>query len=306
MHDTTYKAQHQQIHLGDRPLDIFRLPDGRYCLSLSSAAEAIGKRTCSIFQFLRSKALKTIVGNGSQFLSFPDELNIEGYPRAIVPVGIDVATLYWQAQAFKRDANAQALVNALLKQSLRDLADAAFGVKRTDGERQESFAQDLHQPPPPMADLNELYALRLELAQTQVELAQTKEKLAVASGRAETTALKLKLESAYRRPSSFAANLIVGGQPYYSFSHIQRVLGHILNMPVGEDVAIWLFEHGYRSNHPDWMHIPIPASTMAALPESALIDLADIARRERAQQLRDQKDADELWFEFGENAPPNS
>lgn len=137
------KAQRRTIYIGDIPLEVAMLPDGSYRLSQTQATEVVNKRRNSMFYFYRSNRLKAFLGNDFQCSSLSEELFIEGAPRPINPVTFEVACLYWQKCADEGNAQARAIVVALIKYSLYDLADAAFGVKRHQLERDRILAEDL-------------------------------------------------------------------------------------------------------------------------------------------------------------------
>ena len=140
---SAYRAQRRTIYIGDIPLEVAMLPDGSYRLSQTQATEVVNTRRNSMFYFYRSKRLKAFMGDNFQCSSFSEELLIEGAPRPINPVTFEVACLYWQKCADKGNPQARALVVALVKYSLYDLADSAFGIKRDQSERSSSLAKDL-------------------------------------------------------------------------------------------------------------------------------------------------------------------
>ncbi len=179
--EPTFKAQRRTINIGDISLEVAMLPDSTYRLSYTQATEVIEKDHNSMVRFCQSKYLKTLLGEDFQAYTFSSEVFIEGAPRPITPVTFDVACLYWQRCAaqgqkktsknrgsplttifryvtrdlsqraapiftgFKATGNvkARALVVALLKRSLYQLADEAFGVRRSSEERSRQLREDL-------------------------------------------------------------------------------------------------------------------------------------------------------------------
>jgi hypothetical protein len=72
------KATRATIAIGDLSVEAFMLPDGSYRMSLSQAAECIGKPARGTFDFLQSKAFKRLLGEVQgtfDFLPSRDRLN---------------------------------------------------------------------------------------------------------------------------------------------------------------------------------------------------------------------------------------
>ena len=134
-----YKAQRRTIQIGDIPLEVAMLPDGGYVLSQSEVAQVVDKSESSIRSFQQSNRVKSLPGLGSQFAG----LTIEGSNKPIAPVPPELAAFYWHRCAIEGNTKAQALVIALVKRSLYDLADEAFGINRTLQERDRELAEDL-------------------------------------------------------------------------------------------------------------------------------------------------------------------
>lgn len=138
-----YKAQRRTIHIGDIPLEVAMLPDGSYRLSYVQTSEVVNKSRNSMLRFCRSKYLKSLLGEDFECYTSTEEISIEGANRAIIPVTFEMACLYWQKCATEGNSKARALVIALLKRSLYDLADEAFEIRRSSQERDHLLAEDL-------------------------------------------------------------------------------------------------------------------------------------------------------------------
>lgn len=138
----TYKAQRCIVHLGSIPLTVFRLPDGSYRLSQSEISGVIEKPARSIFAFRRSKQLKCLLSMDSNVSLF-EKVAVEGSVGLITPIPIEIALLYWHKWAQQGNALALALVVALAKRSIFDAANEAFGVERSEQERERILANDL-------------------------------------------------------------------------------------------------------------------------------------------------------------------
>jgi len=141
--DHTFKAQRRTISIGDISLEVAMLPDSTYRLSYTQTTEIVDKNRNSMVRFCQSKYLKTLLGEDFQCYSFSPEVLIEGAPRPITPVTFDVACLYWQKCAAQGNPKARALVIGLLKRSLYELADEAFGMRRSSEESSSQLREDL-------------------------------------------------------------------------------------------------------------------------------------------------------------------
>jgi len=130
-----YKAKRQMIKIGDISLEVAMLPDGSYRLNHAQATEVVDKPRDSMSRFRRSKYIQSLLGNTCQSYTVPEEVFLEGVNRLINPVTIELACLFWQKCALEGNPKARTIVVALLKHSLYELADEAFGVKRSQGER---------------------------------------------------------------------------------------------------------------------------------------------------------------------------
>ncbi len=134
-----YKAQRRTIQIGDIPLEVAMLPNGDYVLSQSQVTAVVDKSGVSIRRFLHSRWVESLLGLRSEL----DTLAIEGSNKPIAPVSPEIAALYWHKCAVGGNKKAQALVIALVKRSVYDLADAEFGVNQVKPERDRMLANDL-------------------------------------------------------------------------------------------------------------------------------------------------------------------
>jgi hypothetical protein len=89
---------------------------------------------------LQSKALKTLLGEGytpatSEIIE-PDAGQVRGGSR-IRALPLEIVGAYWLWQAARGNKTALSLVVALLTKTLEPRFDNAFGVTRTETERNE-------------------------------------------------------------------------------------------------------------------------------------------------------------------------
>lgn len=132
-----YKAKSTTIYLGRIPIVVIQLPSGRYLLSKTSVAASIGKERQSTADFLQGDSKEAL-----PFKNFkPVKVKVEGKkgpPAEAVP--IELATAYWRYWDKQDNIEAGAIVDACMFESIERRADKAFGVSRTEEERNERFA----------------------------------------------------------------------------------------------------------------------------------------------------------------------
>ena len=78
---TEFKATRATVTIGSLIVDGFMLPDGSYRMSLSQASELVGLLPRNAFDFLRSKAIKSLLGEGYTGSISDVEIESEGQAR---------------------------------------------------------------------------------------------------------------------------------------------------------------------------------------------------------------------------------
>lgn len=140
------KAIRATIQLGDMELDVFQLPDGSYGFSSTGIAAILGLSSHKrVGEILTSKALKPKtgialgLGKTEDFrldlakVSTLDSGNINFLP-------LNLLMLIVGYEAYKNDNEfAQAILEASLTEAIERRADNAFGVLRTEQERNDRF-----------------------------------------------------------------------------------------------------------------------------------------------------------------------
>jgi hypothetical protein len=139
------KATRATIQIGSFTVDGFMLPDGSYRMSLSQVAECVDLAPRNAFEFLRSKAFKALVGEDftvsiSEIESDDHQSRGQSRFRALP---LEVVSVYWSWQSHRGNKTAFALVTALLTESLERRFDQAFGVSRSEDERNERLSERL-------------------------------------------------------------------------------------------------------------------------------------------------------------------
>ncbi|MGB0560184.1 MAG: hypothetical protein ACPGVO_00055 [Spirulinaceae cyanobacterium] len=132
----TIKAKRAQIQLGSRTLEGYMLPDGSYRLSQTQAAECISKPESSARRFLGSKGIKTLLGKEYTAVTLEVESDYRGQTR-FNALPLNVVTAYWVWECSKGNKEAMALVMAIAPETLERRFDAAFGVERSESERNQ-------------------------------------------------------------------------------------------------------------------------------------------------------------------------
>jgi hypothetical protein len=165
------KATRATVVIGTLTIDAFMLPDGNYRMSLSQAAECIEKPARGTFDFLQSKAFKRLLGEVQGTFDFlPDsyqpenltvdigESGIQGQTR-IRGLPLEIVALYWAWESFRGNRSALLLTVALTTESLDRRFDDAFGINRTEKERNEITTGKIKTLEKALANLGEGFAL---------------------------------------------------------------------------------------------------------------------------------------------------
>ena len=174
------KATRATVAIGDLIVDAFMLPDGSYRMSLSQAANCIGKEAQGISNFLKSKTLKRLLDKAQGISNFlPESLTLpivedvynpdlfvveisddanKGQTR-IRGVHLEIVGLYWQWECLQGNKQAFALATSLTLESLERRFDNAFGVVRTEQERNDTTTARIKALESDLANLGEGFAL---------------------------------------------------------------------------------------------------------------------------------------------------
>jgi hypothetical protein len=174
------KATRAVVQIGSLTVDGFMLPDGSYRMSLTQTAESVGKPARSTFDFLRSKALKRLLGEAEgtfDFLPFDtvSAISSDTYTvdQFLVDIGgegsqgqtrirgvpLEIVILYWHWESFRGNKQAFFLVIGLATETLERRFDFAFGVSRTETEWNERLIQRNQQLERALAELGEAFAI---------------------------------------------------------------------------------------------------------------------------------------------------
>jgi len=131
----TGKARRATIFLGDIPLHVFQVSNGRYKLSQTQLAEAIGKDEISVRRFLTSKSPQAL-----PYKDFTaDKIPVMGEGVRFNAVPIPLAIAYWTKESLVGNLVAVRLLAASANEAIERRADAAFGVRRSEEEYNYRF-----------------------------------------------------------------------------------------------------------------------------------------------------------------------
>jgi hypothetical protein len=137
MNNPILKAERALISLGEIPIDVYRLPDSSYRLGQSLVLSAIDASPNWISR-LHSKTpriLKALQDKG--FTGYTLEISID--KTRSKTVAIPDAIIVWRWFDKQGNAKAEALIDACAIESIERRADAAFGVQRSEEERQQQM-----------------------------------------------------------------------------------------------------------------------------------------------------------------------
>ena len=147
---TEFKATRATVTIGSLVVDGFMLPDGSYRMSQTQAAEAVGLTRRNVSDFLRSKSLKSLLGEGYTGTIFereeieiqPDQEQLRGQGRFLA-MPLEVVSAYWLWQAYRGNKQALTLCMGLILETLERRFDNAFGVERSESERDQRLSDRL-------------------------------------------------------------------------------------------------------------------------------------------------------------------
>jgi hypothetical protein len=129
------KATRATVQLGTLMIDGFMLPDGSYRMSQNQAAGCIEDDAVYARNFLTSRVLKSLRGEGYTPETF--EVSSEGQARGQTRIQgwtLDIVFAYWVYRCHKGSKSAFNLVVALGTETLERRFDRAFGVARPEEE----------------------------------------------------------------------------------------------------------------------------------------------------------------------------
>ncbi len=274
----TYKAQRCTVEIGSIPLTVFRLPDGEYRLSQSEVSGVVEKPARSIFDFLRSTQLKSILDKGFEFSLSWEKVAVEGSQKPIVPISVEMALLYWYKWAQQGNQKALALVLALAKCSLYEAADRAIGVNRSQQEQQRTLVEDLSDE-----GVARLEAMQQDLDEQLGHLPQEPQALQELKLKVQLAQLELEQERLRlrREDNSYPAADIdkVGAAPWVVIPQLQKVLGW--SDADATSKLLTQLGFGYRSKK--WFKVKVTGD-LWIMPHSTLDTLTKMVKQFKSQK----------------------
>ncbi len=146
------KAIRVQIKLGIIPLNVYQLPDGRYCLAGRNVTDAVKENNATLPRYFGVKSLKDLPSaqSGTLALNHPGAHgNAKGTQgkrlslnqikadtgETFIPVAIEDAAQYWGGMAQKGNEIANAILVACTIESIERRADHALGIQLSEEYR---------------------------------------------------------------------------------------------------------------------------------------------------------------------------
>jgi hypothetical protein len=161
------KATRTTVAIGSLTVDAFMLPDGSYRMSQAGAASAIADAPVYALRFLKTNDSKLLLGEAFTDYS-PETIEVESDPNVrgqtrINALPLEVVAAYWLYRAFKGNKAAFILSGALISESLERRFDDAFGVVRTEQERNDATRARIESLERDLASLGEGFAIDQEI-----------------------------------------------------------------------------------------------------------------------------------------------
>ena len=164
------KATRATVTIGTLTIEGFMLPDGSYRMSQTQAAETVDLGVQNVSDFLKSKAFKSL--SGESYTPQTSEIEPDNTPQRggtrINALPLEVIRRYWLYQASRGNKKAIALVDALMAETIDRRFDAAFGVTRTEQERDDRLSAQIQQLESDLAELGNAYTFD-EFTRTELE-----------------------------------------------------------------------------------------------------------------------------------------
>lgn len=156
------KATRATVAIGGLTVDGYMLPDGSYCMSQTQAAETVGKEEFNARDFLASKTFKRLSSEGytdGKFIEIESESSqVRGQSR-FRSLPLEVVVIYWVYQCYRGNKQAFSLLIALATESLERRFDNAFGVVRTEQERNDITTARIKALESDLSNLGEGFAI---------------------------------------------------------------------------------------------------------------------------------------------------
>ena len=157
------KATRATVAIGGLTVDAFMLPDGSYRMSQTQAADLVGLSERNVREFLDSKTFERLAGEGYTPAIFDiDSEQSRGQSR-FRGLPLEVVVIYWVYQCYRGNKQAFSLLIALATESLERRFDDAFGVVRTEQERNDTTTAKIKALESDLANLGEGFAIDDEI-----------------------------------------------------------------------------------------------------------------------------------------------
>ena len=111
-------------------INAYLLPNGDIKLAGRNVTDAVEEPNNSLIRIMGVKSLKALPGADSSLIQIKADTG-----ETVTPVSIDDAIAYWTKMAIKGNTKAATLIGALAAESIERRVDRAFGIQRTEEER---------------------------------------------------------------------------------------------------------------------------------------------------------------------------
>ena len=157
------KATRATVTIGTLNVEGFRMPNGDYRMSQQQASESIGDAPVYALRFLASKNSKALLGEAytdykPEAIEVENESGGRGQTR-INALPLEVVSAYWLFRSHQGSRDALVLCWAVIAESLERRFDFAFGVARTEQERDDRLSGRIQQLERDLTRLGDAYAL---------------------------------------------------------------------------------------------------------------------------------------------------
>ncbi|MFE4108441.1 hypothetical protein [Almyronema epifaneia] len=131
-------------------------------MNQTEAADSVGLSERNARDFLRSKAIKSLLGQGytpakKDLIEVDSATQTRGQTR-ISPLSLSEVSAFWLWQAYRGNRQALSLCMGLIVESLERRFDNAFGVSRSEAEYNDRLAQRIQQLEIDLEQLGENYS----------------------------------------------------------------------------------------------------------------------------------------------------
>jgi hypothetical protein len=132
----TVKAVRATIKIGDIELDCYQMPDREYRMSKTQICQVVNLNPKRLSEIFELKHLQALLPQGFQLSEVSIKSTVEGSKGKADLLPLSYAALLWSEVP-----EGKALTQSCVIETLERRADQAFGIKRSEEERNDRLAQ---------------------------------------------------------------------------------------------------------------------------------------------------------------------